>query len=94
MCLFGCNAHGCKQILVTVTDPLQLTMATSIEKESKDELGLTLQGQLDLLCSRSFIPKIVCFDPQSAFCSMTAMFPNVVLDAGGAKDYYYSQVNP
>ena len=36
------------RFLVTVTDPLHLTMARHIEKESKDELGLALQGQLDL----------------------------------------------
>lgn len=26
-------------------------------------------------------------DPQSAFCSMLTIFPDAVLDVGGAKDY-------
>jgi hypothetical protein len=33
--------------LVTVTDPLQLTLATCIERELQNDLGLALQGQLE-----------------------------------------------
>ncbi len=34
-----------------------------------------------------FKPKLVYFDPKSAFHSITTMFPAVVSDVGGARDY-------
>jgi hypothetical protein len=48
---------------------------------------MTLQGQLELLCSRGFIPTVVNMDPQSEFRALTTQFSGVIIDVGGAGDY-------
>jgi hypothetical protein len=48
---------------------------------------MALQGQLELLRSRGFIPIVLHTDPQSAFRTLTSQFPGVVIDVGGAGDY-------
>jgi hypothetical protein len=63
------------KFLVTVCKPLQLTLQCNIERESQALLGPALQGQLELLHSRGFIPTMVYTDPQSAFCSLTTQYP-------------------
>jgi hypothetical protein len=75
------------KFLITVCEPLQLVMQCRIERESQSELGFALQGQLNLLRSRSFVPMVVHTDPQSAFRALTGSFPEVVIDVGGAGDY-------
>ena len=75
------------KFLVTVCEPLQLTMQCKIERETQGVLGPALQGQLELLRSRGFIPTMVYMDPQSAFRSLTTQYPGVVIDVGGAGDY-------
>jgi len=73
--------------LVTVCDPLQLTLQVHIERELHAVLGMALQGQLELLQSKGFKPKRVYVDPQSALRSVETKFPNVSFDVAGAKDY-------
>jgi hypothetical protein len=58
-----------------------------IERETQGVLGPALQGQLELLRSRGFIPTMVYMDPQSAFRSLTKQYPGVVVDVGSAGDY-------
>jgi hypothetical protein len=76
-----------KKFLVSVADPLNLTLQSVIAGESRQELGMALQGQLAVLRSKGFIPSIVYVDPQSAFKAMTRDFPGVEIDVGGAGDY-------
>jgi hypothetical protein len=73
------------RVLLTVTEPLNLTLQSPIENETKMSLGLALQSQLGLLRSRGLI--IVYSDPHSSFQSMTQEFAGVEIDAGGASDY-------
>jgi len=73
--------------LVTVTDPLNLTMQCYIENEGRMALGMALQGQLALLKSRGFVPRIVYTDPHSTFWSMTQEFPGTEIHVGGAGDH-------
>jgi hypothetical protein len=75
------------KFLITVCKPLQLVMQCRIERESQSELSFALQGQLNSLCSRSFVPTMVHTDPQSAFRALTRSFPEVVIDVGGTGDY-------
>ncbi len=75
------------KFLITVCEPLQLVMQCRIERKSQSELGFALQGQLNLLRSRSFVPTVVHTDLQSAFRALTGSFPEVVIDVGGAGDY-------
>jgi hypothetical protein len=76
-----------KKFLISVTDPLHLTLQSHIESEGRTTLGMALQGQLALLRSRGFVPSIVYTDPHSTFRSMTQDFPGVEIDIGGAGDY-------
>jgi hypothetical protein len=60
--------------LVTVCDPLQLTLQVYVERESHTVLGMALQGQLELLSSKGFKPLRVYVDPQSALKSLDTKF--------------------
>jgi hypothetical protein len=62
-------------------------MQCPIERETANTLGVALQGQLELLRSRGFVPVRVHTDPQSAFHALTTSFENVVIDVGGAQDF-------
>jgi hypothetical protein len=53
------------KFLISVVEPLQLTVQTPLENESADQLGLALQGQLSLLRARGFQPTVVHVDPQT-----------------------------
>jgi hypothetical protein len=73
--------------LVTVADPLNLILQSYIENEGRMSLGMALQGQLSLLKSRGFQPRIVYTDPHNTFRSMTQEFPGMEIDVGGANDH-------
>jgi len=73
--------------LGSVSAPLQLTLQSAIESESRTSLGMALQGQLGTLRASGFIPRIIYMDPHSTFCSMTKDFPGVEIDTGGKGDY-------
>jgi hypothetical protein len=75
------------KFLVKVCEPLQLTLQCKFERETQQVLGMTLQGQLELLRSRGFIPTIVHTDSQSVFRALPTQFPGVVIDIEGAGDY-------
>ncbi|MFN9982580.1 MAG: hypothetical protein ACK53Y_21815, partial [bacterium] len=76
-----------QRFLVSVSEPLQLTVQCQIERESQEVLGTALQGHFEVLRSRGFIPVRVHADPQSAFHSLTTAYPGVTVDIGGAGDY-------
>ncbi len=71
--------------LVSVSAPLQLTLQSAIESESRTSLGMALQGQLGTLRAHGFIPCIVYMDPHSMFCSMTEDYPGVEIDPVGKR---------
>jgi len=73
--------------LVTVADPLNLTMQCFIENEGRMALRMALQGQLALLKSRGFVPRIVYTDLHSMFRSMTQELPGTEIDVGGAGNH-------
>jgi hypothetical protein len=75
------------KFLVSVVEPLQLTIQAPLENESADQLGLALQGHLSLLRARGFQPTVVYVDPQSGFRALKNLFPGVLIDDGGASDY-------
>jgi hypothetical protein len=76
-----------EMFLVSTVEPLNLTLQCKVEKESKQELGLGLQGQLAVLRLRDFKPTIVYVDPQSAFRTMTQDLLGVEIDVGGKVDF-------
>jgi hypothetical protein len=76
-----------KMFLVTVTEPLNLTLQSKVENESRLCLGMGLQGQLAVLRSRGYVPDTVYTDPHSSFRTMTQDFLRVTVDIGGAGDY-------
>ncbi len=76
-----------QKFLVSVVEPLQLTIQAHLQNETANQLGLGLQGLLNLLRSRCFQPTIVHTDPQAGFRTLIGQFPGVTLDIGGAKDF-------
>jgi hypothetical protein len=76
-----------QRFLVTVCDPLQLTLQINEERESQSVLGPALQGQLELLQSKGFVPTREYVDPQSALKTLATKFENVSVDVGGAGDF-------
>ena len=73
--------------LVTTCEPLQLTLQCPLTSESHNQLGIGLQGQLNILQSQGFIPTIIYTDPAKGFTSLVGAFPGVVLDPSGAGDH-------
>jgi hypothetical protein len=55
------------KFLVSVVEPLQLTIQAPLDNELADQLVLALQGHLSLLRARGFQPTVVFLDPQSGF---------------------------
>ena len=47
---------------------------------------MALQGQVDKLRSRGFIPTIIYTDPAPGFQVNVDLLPGVILDVGGAQD--------
>jgi hypothetical protein len=76
-----------QRFLVTVCDPLQLTLQVCVERESQNVLGPNLQGQIDLLRSKGFSPVRVYVEPQSALKTLATKFEGVSVDVGGAGDF-------
>jgi hypothetical protein len=60
-----------KKFMVSVADPLNLMLQSCVASESRQDLGMALQGQLMVLHMRGYVPTVVYTDPQSAFKSMT-----------------------
>jgi hypothetical protein len=75
-----------QKFLISVAEPLQLTLQAYLENETADQLGLGLQGHLALLRSKGFVPTMVHTDPQTGFRALTGSFPGVTIDIGGAGD--------
>jgi len=66
-----------QMFLVTTCEPLQLTLQCPITSESQTQLGLGLQGQINVLHT----------DPARGFTSLVGAFPGVIMDPSGAGDH-------
>jgi hypothetical protein len=73
------------KFLVSVVEPLQLTIQAHLQNETATQLGLGIQGHLGVLRTRGFQPTTIYTDPQAGFRTLVGQFPNVNLDIGGAK---------
>ena len=74
---------GKQPYLNTLIEPLQLFVQTGVARETANNLGKVLQGQLDLVRLRSFKPKRVHTDPQTSFKAIVRSFPKVKVDISG-----------
>jgi hypothetical protein len=75
------------KFLVSLVEPLQLTIQTLLKNEMADQLGVGLQGQLSLIQASGFQPTVVYVDPQTGFRAIKDMFPGVLIDDSGAADH-------
>jgi len=73
--------------VVTVCEPLMLTLQAHIARETLEILGATLQNQIQILRSKGFRPVRIYSDPQSAFRGLTNKFESMEVDTGGAEDF-------
>ena len=76
-----------KKSLLSISEPLQLTMHYGIKDETVASLEQPLQTQLQVYQERGFSVKIVHVDPTSAFMALHTQFPGLLFDVGGARDY-------
>jgi hypothetical protein len=70
--------------VITVCNPMKITLQVHIEQELQNVLGLALQGQLNLLRSKGFTPTCVYVEQQSA---LRTLFETVSVDIGNAGDF-------
>jgi len=75
------------KFLISVCEPLQLTLQTPVANESADTLGTALQSHLQILREKSFSVKCVHVDPASAFQALRTQYPGTEIDVGGARDF-------
>jgi hypothetical protein len=74
------------KFLISLVEPLQLTLQKLMKDETADQLGLGLQGQLSLLRTKGFQPTVVYIDPQMGFQTIKNLLPGVLIDDSGAED--------
>ncbi len=76
-----------KPFLMSVAEPLHLTLVTELTGETTNAIGLALQEQLGVVRARGFTPVRVYTDPQRPFISLVGKLPGVEVDPGGAGDH-------
>jgi hypothetical protein len=76
-----------QKFLMTLVEPLGLVLTTHVERETTEELGLVLQGQVNVVRSRGFAPFVVYLDPQPALKALQHQITGVEIDVGGAGDH-------
>jgi hypothetical protein len=76
-----------EMFLISTVDPINLMLQSKIERESKQDLGLGLQGQLAILRSRDFKPTNVYVDPQNVFRTKTQDFLGIEIDVVGKGNF-------
>jgi hypothetical protein len=78
---------GGQSFLVTLAEPLLLTITSAIRNEESEHLGVAIEVQLSLLRSRGFNPIRIYVDPQRGFLPLVGKFPGVEFDITGAGDH-------
>lgn len=76
-----------QRFLISVAEPLHLTLCTPVERESTHALGTALQEHLDTLREKGFNPIRVHCDPQSSLAALSGRFPGTEIDVQGAGDH-------
>ena len=76
-----------QKFLMTLEEPLGLVLNTHVERETTEELGLALQGQVNVVRSRAFVPFVVYTDPQPASKALQHQITGVEVDVSGAGDH-------
>ena len=76
-----------QSFMLTLAEPLGLTIVTSLENETTDQLGLALQEQVNLLRSYGYIPTVTYLDPQPGFKALRGKITGMEIDVAGAGDH-------
>jgi hypothetical protein len=76
-----------KPFVITLVEPLGLEIVTPVDSEKTEDLGLALQGQVNLIRSRGFKPTVCYLDPQPGFVPLVGQIPGVEIDVCGAGDH-------
>jgi hypothetical protein len=76
-----------RKFLVSVAEPLHVTMSTPIERETVHCLGTALQEHIDTLREKGFNTVRVHCDPQRALEALSGRFPGTEIDTQGAGDH-------
>jgi hypothetical protein len=79
-----CDDRKC---LVSVAEPLHVTLSTPIDRETTHCLGTALQEHIDTLREKGYNPVRVHSDPQRALETLSVRFPGTEIDTQGAGDH-------
>jgi hypothetical protein len=63
-----------KRFLISVVEPLQLTIQAHLQDESSNQIGVGLQGNLNVLQALGFVPTMIYTNPAAGFCSLIGCF--------------------
>ena len=75
------------QYLVSVAEPLKLTISVSVKKLDTEGLGQALTAHINLLDSHGFRAVRVIVDPQSGFTPLKGMLGEIEIDMVGTGDH-------
>jgi hypothetical protein len=76
-----------QKLLVSVSQPLALTLVQPVPLLTKEILGKALQAHVNTLRSRGFEPRRIYVDPQKPLQSLRGSFPGTDIDVSGAGDH-------
>jgi hypothetical protein len=73
--------------MISVTSPLEITLASFVTSQCKNKLGEALQAQINLLRSFGFDVSSILVDPQKALANLKGNFPGIEIDARCRKSF-------
>lgn len=73
--------------LISISETLNLAVASNLESEGKISVERGLQGQITLLGSRGFKVSMDKVDPQGSVDAVETSFPEILFDIQGAGDH-------
>ena len=76
-----------QSFLLTMAEPLGVSVVSAIQNETTEALGLALQEHVNLLRSYGYVPTIAYLDPQPGFKPLRGQITGVEIDVAGAGDH-------
>ena len=73
--------------LISVCEPLGLTIQSHLERETTELAGKALQAHISLLRGYGYEPRFVEVDPAKCLAALRGSFPGVEIEVGGAGDH-------
>ena len=73
--------------LISVAEPLELTVTVAVKSRSEEHLGQTVTSQIKILDSRGFSVNRIITNPEKGLLALRGKIPGVNIDPVGAGDH-------